>query len=147
VADDVIANAGAGGATFATDQDPGTLKHYPWSKVVWGPDDTFNKLDDASGKRLPIKVGDGLGAASVVSGQIPLSGAESALTNATARRFRIKAHNDNTDVIYLGTTGVTSATGFPLWMGDQIDVEVSNLNVLHAIVGSGTQKICYLGFV
>ena len=53
MADDVVANAGAGGAIFATDQELGG-RHYPWTKPVWGPDDVFNKVDDTDGKRLPV---------------------------------------------------------------------------------------------
>jgi hypothetical protein len=41
----------------ATDDD-GT-RHFQWTKVVWGPDDTFNKVDDAAGKRLPVLAGPG----------------------------------------------------------------------------------------
>ena len=59
MADDVTANPGAGGAIFATDQEAGG-RHYPWTKLVWGIDDTFNKVDDATGKRLPVKIGDPL---------------------------------------------------------------------------------------
>ena len=131
--------------TFADDGD-GTGRH-PYSKLEWGAHGTQKQVDDTAGNRLPVKVGDGLGAGSVVSGQGSLSGVEAALPTATARRFRLKAHTDNTDVIYLGPTGVTTANGYPLWPGDLIDVEISNLNVIHAIVGSGTQKLAYLGLV
>jgi hypothetical protein len=54
MADNVTANPGAGGATFATDDD-GTAQH-PYAKLEWGPDNTFNKVDDAAGKRLPVKL-------------------------------------------------------------------------------------------
>lgn len=147
MADDVQANPGGGGAIFATDQDPGSLAHYPKNKLVFGPADTFTLVADASGSRFPVKVGDGLGAGSIVSGNIALSGAEAALSTVTARRFRLKAHLDNTDIIYLGPAGVTTANGYPLWAGDMIDVEVSNLDVIHAIVGGGTQNLRYLGLV
>lgn len=53
MADNVVANAGSGGATFATD-DIGSV-HYPRSKVVWGPDGTANDADKASGKALPVQ--------------------------------------------------------------------------------------------
>lgn len=54
MADNVEADPGTGGATFATDDIGGV--HYPRSKVVWGPDGTANDTDDASGKRLPVKI-------------------------------------------------------------------------------------------
>jgi hypothetical protein len=54
MADNLTADPGSGGATLATDDIAGV--HYPRSKVVWGPDGTANDTDDASGKRLPVKV-------------------------------------------------------------------------------------------
>ena len=57
--DNVVANSGSGGATFATDDIGGT--HYPRSKVVWGPDGTANDADVASGKALPIQIRTPLG--------------------------------------------------------------------------------------
>lgn len=145
MADNKTADPGAGGATFATDEIAGV--DWPFTKLAWGPRDTANEADDAAGKRIPVKLGDGLGAASVVSGQISLSGAMAALSTVVARRFRLKAATDNTDLIYLGPTGVTTSNGFALWPGDVVEVEVSNLNVIFAIVGAGTQKLHYLGFV
>lgn len=56
--DNVVANPGTGGATFATDDIGGV--HHPRHKVGWGPDGTFNDTDDASGKRLPVKIGEAL---------------------------------------------------------------------------------------
>ena len=76
-----------------------------------------------------------------------LSGAEAALTSIAARRFRVRALLENTDTIYLGPTGVTVGTGYPLEPGDILEVQVSNLNVLHAIVAGGTQVLSYLGEV
>jgi hypothetical protein len=83
----------------------------------------------------------------VVAGQISLTGAEAALGTVSGRRFRLKADIDNSDKIYLGPTGVTTANGFGLLAGDVLEVQLSNLNVLHAIVGSGTQSLHYLGEV
>lgn len=51
MADDVAITAGSG-TTIATDDD-GT-RHYQWFKQAWGPDGTFNKIDDAAGKRMPV---------------------------------------------------------------------------------------------
>jgi hypothetical protein len=152
VSDNFQTDASAGdGKTFASDEvvggPTGGTCDYPLSKLAFGPLDAATIVDDAAGARFPVKVSDGLGAAAVLSGQISLSGAESALSAAVARRFKLKAHVDNTDVVYVGTTGVTTSSGYPLWPGDPMDVEVSNLNVVHAIVGSGTQKLSYLGFV
>lgn len=140
------------GKTFASDEvvggPTGGTVDYPLTKLALGALNTAVLVEDVSGARLPVKVSEGLSAASVVAGQISLTGAMAALsTTVAARRFRLKAATDNTDNIYLGPTGVTTANGFCLWPGDLLEVEVSNLNVLFAIVGSGTQKLHYLGLV
>jgi hypothetical protein len=133
------------GDIIATDEIDGQ-KHQR-VKNEWGADGVANEVDDVEGKRLPIKVGSLLAASSVVAGQISLSGAEAALSTVAGRRFRLKADTDNDDKIYLGPTGVSASNGYPLWQGDMLEVQVSNLNVVHAVVGSGTQKLHYLGEV
>lgn len=55
MADNYITNPGAGGVTFASDEDGGAV-HYPLIKLAWGPLDTFNILADAAGKGLPVKI-------------------------------------------------------------------------------------------
>lgn len=42
------------GAVVATDDD-GT-RQYQWIKPAWGPDNTFNKVDIASGKPMPVQL-------------------------------------------------------------------------------------------
>src|SRR5882724_2219832 len=102
MADDVTAPGS--GEKFATDQDPGSLAHYPLEKIAWGPNDTFNRTDDTSGKRFPVKVGEGLAATAVVAGQVTVAATEAALSSATARRFRLRAALDNAGVIAIGPT-------------------------------------------
>jgi hypothetical protein len=58
VADNVIADPGAGGATFATDDD-GTA-HHPYTKIEWGADNSQIKVADSDGSRLPVKIGNEL---------------------------------------------------------------------------------------
>lgn len=53
MADNVTANAGSGGATFATDDIGGV--HYPLSKLAWGALDSVNVVAAASGKGVPIQ--------------------------------------------------------------------------------------------
>jgi hypothetical protein len=54
MADNVTANAGAGGATFATDDD-GTA-HWPYAKVAWGADNTQTRVAAGAGA-LPVQDG------------------------------------------------------------------------------------------
>lgn len=133
------------GATFAGNTE-GSIEHAA-SVLEFGDEGSTTRVKNAAGNRLPVQVAQGLSAVGVVAGQISLSGVAAQLSTVAARRFRLKAHTENTDVIYLGPSGVTTSTGFPLWPSDEIEVEVSNLDVLFAIVGAGTQKLCYLGHV
>jgi hypothetical protein len=52
MADNVTADPGAGGATFAADDIAGV--HYPRAKVVWGADGTAN--DASAAAPLPVKL-------------------------------------------------------------------------------------------
>lgn len=54
--DNVVANAGAGGATFATDDIGGI--HYPITKVSFGALNAATLVTDAAASRLPVKVGE-----------------------------------------------------------------------------------------
>lgn len=54
MADNVVADPGSGGATFATDEI--STVHYPRTKVCWGADGTANDADVASGKPLPVQI-------------------------------------------------------------------------------------------
>lgn len=91
--DNVTANAGAGGSTFATDQDPVSLAHYPLSKMVWGPLDTFNVVDDVTGKRIPIKL------AEVGSITVPISAASLPLPTGASTETTLAGVKTGTDKI------------------------------------------------
>ena len=61
MADNVVANSGTGGATFATDEDTANSRHVPWVKLMEGVDGTFNEVGsanplpvDASGNAVPV---------------------------------------------------------------------------------------------
>ena len=79
MADNVTANAGSGGATFATDDIAGV--HYPFSKLAWGPRDTANEVDRASGKSLPVQ-GEAAHGASTTGAPVML-GVEARTTDGT----------------------------------------------------------------
>ena len=69
-ADNVVANAGSGGATFATDQRASDSVHFPLTKLVWGPLDTFTVVDTGAGA-LPIADG---GNSITIDGAVSQSG-------------------------------------------------------------------------
>lgn len=53
MADNVTANAGSGGAVFATDDISSV--HWPFTKLAFGARDTANEVQAASGKGLPVQ--------------------------------------------------------------------------------------------
>ena len=137
---------GVAGKTFASDEIGGTV-HWPFTKLAHGPRDTANEVDDAATKRLPVKVGDGLGATSVLSGQVAPTTTAAAFGSVACRRVRIKASPQNTELVYIGPATVTAANGYPLAPGHEVTMEVSNLNILQHIAAAGTQSIAYIGEV
>lgn len=54
MADNVTANVGSGGETFASDDIAGV--QYPFAKIAWGPLNTANGVDTATGKPFPMQV-------------------------------------------------------------------------------------------
>jgi hypothetical protein len=80
MADNVTANAGSGGAVFATDDISSV--HYPIGKTAWGPLDTANLIDRASGKGLPIQ-GEALHDAATTGAPV-LIGGEARTSDGTA---------------------------------------------------------------
>lgn len=101
MADHVTANPGSGGATFATDEIGGV--HHPLTKVEWGPPDAAVPVEDAAGKRLPVKVGDPLPAGTNLLGLVALSGELPSGTNLLGR----VAAAPSTDALMAGATALT----------------------------------------
>lgn len=63
MADNSQADVGAGGDVFATDDiaaGPTGAAKWPFAKLAWGALDTAEVVDDAAGKRVPVKVGEAL---------------------------------------------------------------------------------------
>jgi len=83
------------------------------------------------------------------SGQITVAAAGTAVVGTTeaGSLFAIKAHPDNTDVIWVGQDGandVTSSNGFPLEPGETIVLNMANLNQVYFDADVGTEKVCWI---
>lgn len=100
MADNVIANAGSGGATFAADDISGV--HYPRSKLVWGADGTAT--DASAAAPLPV----------VQTGALPAG---------TAAIGKLAA-NSGVDI---GDVDVTSLPALPAGANNIGDVDVLTL--------------------
>ena len=87
-----------------------------------------------------------IGRSNVIVFQQTIGTSESQLTsNAISLSVTIKALNGNSGTIYVGTTGVTSSTGFELGAGESISLAVDNTNRLYAIASVAGQKISVMG--
>lgn len=77
------------------------------------------------------------------------TGTEAALSSQAARRIYLSAPPTNTNPIALGGTGVTMATGFLLFPGQQLiqPLTIENLNVIHAITDAASQKLAWMAEV
>lgn len=133
MADNVVANPGAGGSTFATDDIGGV--HYPRSKVTWGPDGTSNDTDDASGKRLPVKL------AEVGSVTVPVSDAggsltvDGPLTDAELRAAAVPVADGGGSITIDGTVAVSGT----------VAVQDNASKVDDAAFAPGTDRVLVIG--
>lgn len=58
-----------------------------------------------------------------------------------ANRKYVFAYNNGSKIVYLGTTGVTTATGFPLFPGSILEMRLGASVAPHAVAQSGTQDV------
>lgn len=85
------------------------------------------------------------------SGQITVTTAGTAEqgTNVPGREFVLKAHPDNTDVVWVGQDGagdVSSANGFPLSPGEALPILIGNLSNLWFDVDVSGEKVCWIKY-
>lgn len=144
MADNTTLNAGSGGDTFSTD-DIGGIKHQR-VKVEWGADGVANETDDASGKRLPVKVSEIAGAGSLFSGQQAVTASAVALPSNAARRVTVKALMGNVIPVFVGPSGITISTGFELAPNQSIVLDVSNSNLLFVIASTTGASVSFVGY-
>lgn len=114
MADNVTLNAGSGGSVVATDDIGGV--HHQYVKLEFGPADTATKVENVSGSRVPVELGDDNPVtlqASVVSG----------VTNTTATKTTTTGLGKYNNVqILINITGGGAVTGLlQLFLQDSID--------------------------
>ena len=67
-------------------------------------------------------------------------------TSVPCKHVDIMAATANTGIIYVGATGVTTATGIALYAGDVYSVDIENLNLLYVLAsvnGEDVQWVVY----
>jgi len=147
LADNVIANAGAGGATFATDNKGGT-EHWPITKVGYGTRDTnYNLVDDSDGNRLPTKPIGPIGAFTDAHAAIATGGLDQQLLAAATRKIlMIWNPPTETELLYVnfGAAAAADNTSIPLEPGSMIEMQspgfVSN-EAVHVIAATAGHKV------
>lgn len=65
-------------------------------------------------------------------------------TNAATRGVVIKAMPENTGIIYIGLSGVTSTTGFPLEAGETVTIPVDDADKIYALASIDNQALAWI---
>jgi hypothetical protein len=95
---------------------------------------------DAVGDLQVQSIGNG----AVLSNQQAVTNAAVALATNTSRNICVKALAGNTANVYIGPTGITTATGMELAAGDAYCGPVSNTNLIFVIATAGGQSISWI---
>lgn len=96
---------------------------------------------DGSGVTQPVQsVGNG----AVLSNQQAVTGTAAALASNSCRKALVKALAANAINVYVGPTGVTTATGFELAPGESVSLDVSNTNLIFVIASTTGASVCWV---
>jgi len=79
------------------------------------------------------------------TGQQAVTATATAIATNTAKNVCLKALSTNTINVYVGTTGVTTATGFELTPGDGFCAPMSNSNLIFVIASTTGASVTYYG--
>lgn len=82
----------------------------------------------------------------IFNGQASVTTSAAALASNTAKQVCLKSAIANTDLIYIGVTGVTTGTGYQVNPGDGQCLAINNSNLIFAISASGTQTLTFNGW-
>lgn len=139
MADGVTLNSGSGGATIATDDD-GTA-HHQYVKLEFGADNTQTKVTSSVG--LPTAE---LGRAAVLHFQasIPTTAGGTQLASNACKEATVKNLWSNSNIIWVGITGVAANSGYELNPGESLTLKVSNTNLIYCLSASGSQTVCVI---
>lgn len=145
MADNVQASAVTGsGPVFASDDIGGV--NYPIGKLAFGALDTATLVTATVG--LPTAPVSAVASAIADHNQVTV-GASAVQINASSVALSwgvtVKADDANSGTVYVGKSGVTTSTGFPLGAGQSIDIPVANVNAVYVIASGAGQHIAYLG--
>ena len=110
---------------------------------------TSNRLDVnatlAAGATIDIGDVEITGHATIASGENNTVGtsAEVLTTSTACKHVDIMATVANTGIIYVGGSGVTSATGIALYPGDVYSLDIDNLNDVYVVATVNGENVQY----
>lgn len=71
----------------------------------------------------------------------PVSTSGALFTSPLANRKFVWMYNNGSKAVYIGPSGVSSASGFPLFPGSLLDAQIGAAVAIHAVASSGTQDV------
>ena len=95
----------------------------------------------SGGTSLPVSIA---GNAAILSGQQAVTGSAVALATNTVKNICIKALLGNTINVYVGPTGVTTATGYELDPGANVCMPVTNTNLPFVIASTTGASVSWI---
>lgn len=85
-----------------------------------------------------------VGNAAVTSGQVAVTGTAAALGGGAAKNVCVKALNANVLTVYVGGSGVTTATGMELAASQAVCLPVNNSGNLYVIASSTGASVSWI---
>ena len=143
MADNVVANSGSGGATFATDEDTSNSRHFPATKIMLGAENAFTEYwagQVTNGGTFVVQVDASIPAGTNNIGDVDVLTVPAPLNltggGAEASALRVTLANDSTGVLTVdGSVSLLPATTGGLSAFKSIDLDESE----EAVKGSAGQ--------
>lgn len=127
------------GSTVAADIINATI--YQRVKLTWGANGTA--VDASAANPIPVTLSTS-GADEIATAQVSVANTSTAIVAARSGRQDVTITNHGTTDVYIGATGVTTATGMLLVGIKGGAITISGGAAVFGIVGSGTQTVSYL---
>lgn len=115
-------------------------------------EDSVAAVRITSERALHVSLRDGSGGdvaalpTAIRHGQVSVGTSAVQLTaGALKQGVTIKAPSTNSGKLFVGVTGVTTSTGFPLSAGDAVFLAVDNVNRIYVISDTTSQNVAFLG--
>lgn len=83
-------------------------------------------------------------ATAILSGQAAVTSAATALASNSVSKVRVMALPTNPHPVYIGPSGVTVATGYPLFPGDFVELDISNTNLVYHIAADAGASVAFI---